>query len=120
MIIGGGTLSRGHVSESTTPRKHIVQNSLLRSYGKTLLLLPKYFYGIKLAMQSMSDSLNGGFSFLRNLISLLLAAFLLQSTILAQSPQVPGDATKSIQPSQSVAVVYSATQPEYDGVKLRA
>src|SRR5712675_1189568 len=91
------------------PRKHIVQNSLLRSHGKTLLLLPKYFYGIQLAMQSMSDSLNGGFSFLRNLIS-LLAAFLLQSTILAQSPQVQGDATKSIQPSQAVAVVYSAAQ----------
>jgi hypothetical protein len=45
-----------------------------------LPLLPKYF-GIQLAMQSMSDSLNGGFSFLRNLISLLLANFLLQSTI---------------------------------------
>src|SRR6266853_3165617 len=120
MIISGGTLSRCHVSESTTPRKHIVQNSLLRSYGKTLLLLPKYFYGIQLAMQSMADSLNGGFSLLRNLISLLLAAFLLQSTILAQSPVVQGDATKSIQPSQTVAVVYSAAQPERDGVKLPA
>jgi hypothetical protein len=65
--------------------------------------LPKYFYGIQLAMRSLPDSLNGGFSFLRNLISLLLAAFLLPATIFAQNPLLPADATKSVQEAQSIA-----------------
>jgi len=82
--------------------------------------LPKYFYGIQVAQGSVSDSFKGGSSLLRKLISLALAAFLSQSTIVAQSPVVQGDATKSIQPSQTVAVVYSAAQPERDGVKLPA
>jgi len=82
--------------------------------------LPKYFYGIQVAQGSVSDSFKGGSSLLRKLISLALAAFLSQSTIVAQSPVVQGDATKSIQPSQTVAVVYSAAQPEREGVKLPA
>jgi len=68
----------------------------------------------------VSDSFKGESSLLRKLISLVLAAFLSQVAIVAQSPGVPGDATKSIQPSQTVAVVYSAAQPERDGVKLPA
>jgi hypothetical protein len=39
---------------------------------------------------------------LRNLISLILAAFLFQTSTLAQSPLAPGDATKSVQQTQSI------------------
>jgi hypothetical protein len=47
--------------------------------------------------------LKGGLPLLRNLISLVLAAFLFQTSTFAQSPSAPADATKSIQQAQSIA-----------------
>jgi hypothetical protein len=57
---------------------------------------------------------------LRNLTSLLLAAILLQSTILAQSPLVAGDATKPIQESQSVPDTAASIKTESREIKLAA
>jgi hypothetical protein len=53
----------------------------------------------------------GGFVLLRNLISLLLAAFLSAAPVLAQGPVVEPDATKPIQ-SQSIADTALLPQPQ--------
>jgi hypothetical protein len=66
----------------------------------------------------MPDTLKGVFSSVRNLISLLLAAVLLQSTILAQSPLVPADAIKPIQESQSASDSLAPAQPESREIKV--
>lgn len=66
----------------------------------------------------MPDILKGVFSSVRNLISLLLAAVLLQSTTLAQSPLVPADAIKPVQESQSVSDSPAPAQPESREIKL--
>jgi hypothetical protein len=82
--------------------------------------LTKYFYGTQLAMQSLPDSLNGGFSFLRNLISLLLAAFLLPANMFAQSPLLPIDATKPVQEAQSISDTTVPTKPMRRELKIPA
>lgn len=48
---------------------------------------------------------------MRNLISLLLAAFLLPATIFAQNPLLPADATKPVQEAQSVPDTPVPTSP---------
>jgi hypothetical protein len=50
----------------------------------------------------------------------MLAAILLQSTILAQSPLVPADAAKLVQESQTVSDTGTSTQPDNREVKLAA
>jgi len=57
---------------------------------------------------------------LRNLISLLLTGFLLQATILAQSPLVPADATKPVQEAQSIADTTTPTKPARRELKIPA
>ena len=57
---------------------------------------------------------------LRNLISLVLAAFLFQTSTLAQSPPAPADATKSIQQAQSIADTALLTPSPIRELKLPA
>ena len=57
---------------------------------------------------------------MRNLISLLLTGFLLQATILAQSPLVPADATKPVQEAQSIADTTTPTKPARRELKIPA
>ena len=57
---------------------------------------------------------------MKKLISLTLAAFLLQITILAQNPVAEGDATKLIQQSQSMVDRLASTPDESREVKLAA
>ena len=55
---------------------------------------------------------------MRKLISLVLAAVLLQVSIVAQSPTTPEGATKPIQPAQSVAGAPGSASPESREIKL--
>jgi hypothetical protein len=57
---------------------------------------------------------------LKNLISLLLAAFLLQSTILAQSPVVETSATKSVQETQPITYTTAPAKPATRELKIPA
>lgn len=59
----------------------------------------------------MSDSIHGGFSYLKKLISLALASFLSPVAILAQSPVVETSATKSIQEAQPIADTAATAKP---------
>ena len=66
------------------------------------------------------DPLKGGLSLLKNLLSLVLAAFLFQTSTLAQSPLAPADATKSIQQAQSIADAALLTPNPIREIKLPA
>lgn len=57
---------------------------------------------------------------MRKVISLLIAAFLLPATSLAQSPVVEDSAAKPVQQSQSIADTTGSTQPQSREVKLPA
>ncbi len=57
---------------------------------------------------------------MRNLISLILAVFLLQTTIPAQSPLVPADAAKPVQEAQTVPDTTVPTKPMRRELKIPA
>jgi hypothetical protein len=64
--------------------------------------------------------LKGSISFLKNLISLILAAFFLQTTILAQTPIVETSATKTVQVAQSIADIAVPAKPSRRELKIPA
>jgi hypothetical protein len=124
MIVCGGTFSRSHASESSTLHKHIHPDPLFRSDEKACQPLPQYFCGTRIAMwarvYSVSHSTNRRIAVVRNVISVLLAAFLSQATSFAQSPVIETSAAKPVQQSQSIADTYDSMLPTSRDVKLPA
>jgi hypothetical protein len=49
IVVWGGTFSRSHASEFTTPHNRVSPRELIKSWAKPCLLLPKYFGGIRFA-----------------------------------------------------------------------